>query len=173
MVIDCQAFDLLKAFAPWVAIIVTIIVLCIQIKRSRFSQSVDLILKLEQRFFESEEMIGIRKKAAETLRDNPSSPSSDIENVLDYFETIGLLVRRKALDKEMVWHTFYHWMHRYWLLSNQYIIEKRKSKPSLWEDYVNLENQIVDFERKKSKTNDDIDLSKEELEEFLKDECSL
>lgn len=172
MNIDCETLEGLKALAPWVAIGVTIIVLIVQIIRSRFAQSVDLILKLEQRFFGSEDMTEARKRAAEALRSSPSSPSSDIEDVLDFFDTLGLLVRRKALDKEMVWHTFYHWIHRYWLLSNAYITEKQKIKPTLWEDLTDLEKQIVSMERKRSKSNADIDLSEDDLKEFLNDECN-
>ena len=170
---DCETFDLLKALAPWVAIVLSVIILYVQLKRARFSQSVDLILKLEQRFNKDEDMIEARRKAAEALRVNPVSPSPDIEDVLDFFETLALLVRRKALDKEMVWHTFYYWMHRYWLLSKAYIREKQESKPTFWEDYVRLEEQVIAIERKKSKSNADIDLPKDEPEEFIREEGNL
>jgi len=169
----CETLDLLKTVAPWVAIILSIIILGFQLKRSRFSQSVDLILKLEERFSDSKAMIDKRKQAAKALRSNPSSPSSDIEDVLDFFETLGLLVRRKALDEEMVWNTFYHWLHRYWLLCESYIRTKQKTKLTLWGDYADLEKRLVDLEWKKTKRRDDIYLSNDELDEFLNDECDL
>jgi hypothetical protein len=169
----CETLDLLKSLAPWAAIVVSVIILYFQLKRSRFSQSVDLILKLEQRFNKDKDVIEARRKAAKAFHSNSGSPPSDIEDVLDFFETLGLLVRRKALDKEMVWHTFYYWMHRYWLLSKAYIREKQKSKPTFWKDYVRLEEQLTAIERKKSKLNTDIDLSKDELDVFLNDECNL
>jgi hypothetical protein len=175
-----ETLDLLKTLAPWIAIVVSIIAIIVsiiallaQLKRSRFSQSVDLILKLEERFSDSKAMKEKRQLAGEALRSNPSSPSSDIEDVLDFFETLGLLVRRKALDEEMVWNTFYHWLHRYWLLCEPYITEKRRTKLTLWGDYVNLEKRIVAIEWEKTKSRDDIDLSKQELDEFINDECNL
>jgi len=165
--------ETLKGFAPWVAIAVSIVVLWIQIRRARFAQSVDLILKLEQRFFESENMIEVRRKAAGALRTNRSSPASDVDDVLDFFETLGLLARKKALDKEMIWNTFYHWIHRYRLLLKDHILEKQETNSSIWEDLLALDNALVAIELKRSKSRFDIDIPEIELLEFLKDESNL
>ncbi len=66
---------------------------------ARFTQGVDLIIKYNERF--SGEFLPKRKKAALALlhgeRDN-----EQVYDILDFFEEIGLLVRRGAIDEEMV-----------------------------------------------------------------------
>ena len=173
MDIDCEIVEILKLLAPWVAIFVSIVVLIIQMRRARFSQSIDLTLKLEQRFSGSEDILKARKKAAETLQSNMSSPSTDVDDILDFFDTIGLLVRKKALDKEMVWHTFYYWLHRYSILLEDYIAKRRKTSPATWEDMVDLEKAVVSLELKRCKSKADIEITDDDLKEFLAEECSL
>ena len=98
-------WDAIKEIASWVAIGVSIIALWTQIRRSRFTQGVDLILKLENRF-EGNLIKSARKRAAKAILNNRKSPGGDVDDVLDFFEMVGLFYRRHALDEDMVWCTF-------------------------------------------------------------------
>jgi len=100
---------------------VAVLTLLSESKRSRFSLGIDLLLKLEERF-EGQEMLRIRRKAARSLL---KKSGDGIDDVLNFFKTIGLLVRKGALDGKMVWHSFSYWIHRYWLTTNEYIKEER------------------------------------------------
>jgi hypothetical protein len=72
----------------------------------RNSAMADIILKLDDRF--NNTLLPKRRKAAQALKRGPDEHDADIEDVLDFFETLGLLVRRHALDREVVWHTFFY-----------------------------------------------------------------
>jgi hypothetical protein len=74
-----------------------------QVRRARFNQSIDLLFRLEGDFFGPEKKLQ-RVKAA---RDLLAGQSLEAEPILDFFETMALLLRRGALDKEIVWHTFF------------------------------------------------------------------
>ena len=79
---------------------------------------------------------------------NPAEQcAKDADAVLDFFETIGYLLRRGALDEKMVWHTFFHWIMGYYQAAEEYINDKRKSEPTVWEDFVELQGRMGRIER--------------------------
>jgi len=87
-----------------------------------------------------------------------------------------LLVRRKALIEEFVWHSFLYWMRRYFLLCKDYIdtIQKKPDERSRWEDMVWLYPRLLRIEKEKNNCSDaDLKLSQEDLDNFLKEEVSL
>ena len=51
-----------------------------------------------------------------------------MEGVLDS----AFLVKKEALDKEMMWHAFYELVRPYYQVSEQYISDVRKHNPSIW-----------------------------------------
>ena len=89
-----------------IAVIVSIVALILQLRRSKFALSVELLQKLDERF-NCPDFYKKRKAAIESIK---SKTFSDIHEILDFFETIGLLLKRGAVDKEMVWSTFYWWI---------------------------------------------------------------
>lgn len=76
----------------------------------RVSLGVDVILRLEKQFDEND-MCEKRRRAARALQSGTSV--EDVEPVLDFFETVGLLLRRRVVDKEVVWNSFAYWVLRY------------------------------------------------------------
>jgi hypothetical protein len=82
-----------------------------------------------------------------------------------------LLVRRKALDKEVAWHSFFHWIHGYWTCSSEYIIEERRNNSSVYKDFVQLHQLMCDYEKDTNHlTDSELILSPDEIREFLDDE---
>ena len=150
-------------------VIVAILVLLFQIQRSAFSMSVDLTLKLDDRFNSD----SFRKLRIISAKGILRKEFHEAEEVFDFFETLGLLIRRGALDKEMVWSTFFYWIHRYWLASSDYILNAQKDDPSLWSDFKLLHEEVVQVEKKKRKiTDSDLFVTGEKIREFLKEELS-
>jgi hypothetical protein len=162
-----------NAIAAWSGLataVIAIIALLLESRRSRFSQAVDLILRLEERFT-TEPMVSSRRRAAIALR---SDNKADADDVLDFLEMIGLLMRRGALDETMVWHTFFYWIHRYSLAANSYIRAAQTEDPTRWEELVRLHRRVVDVEkRKRGCSNGDLQLSPEDLLGFLEEEATL
>ena len=101
-------YSALAAWAAVVAAAVAVYAIWAESRRSRFALGIDLFLRLEADF-RNDRMLTARRVASKALRsENPS----DADDVLDFFEMIGLLVRRGALDKHVVWHNFFYWIHR-------------------------------------------------------------
>jgi hypothetical protein len=103
-----------------------------QVRRARFTQSIDLLFRLENDFF-GEDMREQRSEAArQMLREAPDF--TEAEDILDFFETVALLSRKKALDRYMIWHTFYYWIDRYYEATKNHIEQRRKTDPTVWQD---------------------------------------
>jgi hypothetical protein len=150
-------------------VVVAIIALWSQILRSAFSMSVQLTIKLDEQF-NSDSFRILRSKGAKGILKNQYN---DAEEVFDFFETVGLLVRRHALDKEMVWCTFSHWIFNYWLVSSQYILSQQKDDPTVWAEFKQLHDVVMKVQKKKSGLPySELVLTPEDIKQFLKDEVS-
>jgi hypothetical protein len=113
-----------------------------QVHRARFNQSVDLLFRLENDFF------GPAKKLqrAKACRDLAEGHPLEAEPILDFFETMALLLRRGALDAEMVWHTFFYWIDNYYSALQPYIADRQKTDPLVWQDFIHLVQVVRDIQ---------------------------
>jgi hypothetical protein len=112
----------------------------------RFSNNANLILKFDEQF-NSDSFIKTRAKAAKAIKAIDRENKDDIEDVLDFFETVGLMVRRKGLDKEMVWHTFFYWIHGYCNNTEDLIASQRKLYPNRYCDIIELHSEMLCIEQ--------------------------
>src|SRR5208337_72241 len=95
--------------------------------------SANLISGLEEKFG-NETLKRSRRSAAEALLDHQNL--EDSEDVLDFFETVGLLNRLGALNDEMIHSTFFHWINLYWNAAADYVAKRRAESTSvLWVDF--------------------------------------
>lgn len=161
--------------ATWIALVsalVAIVGLWSQSRQSSFALSVDLLLKFNDRF-KSEEMRKIRKATAISILDKNNSEIYD--DVLEFFEMIGLLTRRGALDEKMVWHTFYYWIDGYWHSANKYITTDMKKDPTLWQDFSYLHKRVTAIENRERGCSDSEKKSslEDSLNDFLREESIL
>lgn len=118
--------------------------------------------------FNSEGMKINRKEAAKALLKKKDYEAAD--DVLDFFETIGLMTHRGALDEEMVWNTLFYWFDKYWEAAQPRIQEERKKHPEAWKELEYLEGRCLAIEKVKTKGHATKDVS---LEDFLTDESQL
>lgn len=142
-----------------------------QLRHSRFTLGVDIILQLEAAF-DSPEMGEARRQAAIALKADPNT--ADIEPVLDFFETIGVLVRRHAIDKELAWNSFSYWVLRYEALAREQIHARRKAETddTYYEEFDFLVKEMRAFETKKRRLKAPPFFSKTSLVDFLEEEIS-
>jgi hypothetical protein len=144
--------------------------LAVQIHRSRTSLGIELVLKLDDRF-NSKDFRTLRIKAVKSIMKNNFK---DAEEIYDFFETVGLLLRKRAIDKEMVWNTFFHWIHYYWIVGSDYIANEQRADSPAWEDFKHLHEQVIKVEKIRTKASDsELLLSAEDIKSFLKDESML
>jgi len=117
-----------------------------QIRLSRLTTSADLLLRLEDRF-DNEDFRETRFEAAKALKNITESNQGHIEDVLDFFETIGILVRKKVLNKELVWCSFFYWLHGYFIAGQELIKKQRKRFPSRYNELVTLHRKLLKIEK--------------------------
>jgi hypothetical protein len=66
-------------------------------------------------------------------------PDRIIVPIVDFFEEIGLCLKRQFLDAEFVWEMFGEWALYYWTLCGErYMREQRPVRPSVYENYRRL-----------------------------------
>lgn len=160
------------ALGAWIAVvglIIAIVALIAESRRSRFSLSVDLILKLDERF-NGELISKARKAAAKSISDKTYD---EVDDVLDFFEMIGMLTRHRALDEKMVWSMFSYWIYHYWYSTKEYVDETRKKTPTIWSYLAYLHKRMLAVDRRESGNADyEQAPTEEELKEFLEYEIS-
>ena len=126
--------------------IVALVAFTYQVHRARFNQSVDLLFRLEGDFFSSAAKKLQRAKAA---RDLAAGEPAEAEPILDFFETMALLLKRGALDEEMVWHTFFYWIDLYYAAAEPYIRARQARDPLFWKDLDGLATRVRRLQAKR------------------------
>jgi len=124
----------------------------------KLSLAADLSMKLDDRF-NTEDFRQIRSHAAQSLLS--SQKLVDAEDVFDFFETVGLLVRTGALTKDLAYNFFFHWINLYWVAGQGHIQEKRKVSKSLWEHFEYLYDIVRQSERIKDADSEDLKLAEQ------------
>jgi hypothetical protein len=120
--------------------------------------------------FDDEKMLTLRHKAALSIRDfrqGKGEISKDVENVLDFFETIGMLSKRGVIDNQIVWHSFHYWLRGYYWCAKDFIDKRRENEFTVYEDLIRLYQKTARYEG----DTDDIP-SKAELDEFIAEEIA-
>lgn len=156
---------------PWVpllGVLIACITLIIQVRRSRFSLSIDLLIKFNVEYT-NPEFRKLRWAAARSIHDRTYHEAG---RILDFFDIIGVLVRRKALDPELVWHSFFHPIHRYRRILDAHISAVRKEDPVKWADFVLLHQRLARIHvRKRGCSERDLELTQDDIDEFLRAEA--
>lgn len=174
-------YNLIIAITAVAGTIISIWAIIIESKSSRLLHSSDMILNLFESF-NNDEMRRARKASATYLlssMDNPNTdeqPNTDVEKVLDFFQLIGLLTRRGALDKQMVWSKFFYYLHPYHYAAEKYITTRRNIHEdiSLWADINKLHKRLISIEKHERQCPiTKISLDKDSIKKYLEEEILL
>lgn len=153
----------LAALISGIASLLAVIGLWVELRRSRVALMTETALRLEERFY-SPEMIATRQIAAKKLIDGDPY-NHELSEVLDFHATMTSLLKRRAIDRQLVLDLQEYWMIRYYLVSQPYITEARKYDPDSWVSLGELVDKLL------SKSNDN--LNPEALQLFLYEEARL
>jgi hypothetical protein len=107
-----------------------------QLNESRDLAKVQHLLDFVKQF-NSEPMVGLRKSVAEQRLQGNTEPDG-MDDILNFFETIGLLVRRDYLDTEDVWDSFSYWMFNVYVDFRQYIEREQQDDYTYYSDFCDL-----------------------------------
>lgn len=112
-------------------------------QRERFKLGIDLILKLGERF-ESEVMLKHRAAAAEALMAGDTKINLSVDAVFDFFEDVGFLLRRGAIDVEAIETFFSYWLKPYYRA--WYVYRARRPGNAVWNDFPAVGERVERFE---------------------------
>jgi hypothetical protein len=126
------------------------------------NNSVSLTIQLWDEFNNPSTMLPQRRQAATDLSRawqagaTPLPESDAFNNVADFFDTVGLWVRRDVLDQEMAWSVFWSKVSGYWVLGEcklNYVTDaqNRCGDATLWADFETLFNALSKEEETKSR----------------------
>ena len=150
---------IISAFAAVIAAFVAIY----QAYLSRITTGADILMRLEDRF-ENVEFCEKRKKAAYAILSITRANQGDIEDIFDFFETVGLLVDEGVLDEKLAWSSFFYWLHGYCYFAKDFLESQRKKFPSRYEKMVLLHERLTEIENSKKPVDES------EWSEFLNEE---
>ncbi len=133
-------------------------------EQNHFRISVEVLMRLDSQFDEPR-FKQKRKLAAQAILKN-NTKDDNIYDIMDFFETVGLMVRRDALDKEMVWSEFSDDIEGYWMGGSKLIRSEIQEDSTIYVEFRCL-----------YKTIDSISVSKGaekmDLKSFLQTESTL
>ncbi|MHB1832380.1 MAG: DUF4760 domain-containing protein [Acidiferrobacteraceae bacterium] len=172
-----MANESIVAWTPFVAVIVAACVPLYaaraQIKASRDVAGLQLFLQLVQKY--DGELHDTRERLGMLLCGGGSNaPVQDQETVLDFFETIGYLMRRKLIDRHLVLSEFSIPVQCYWNALAPYVHEARArydDDDSVYEETEWLYKFILAQERRR-RHNPAYTITKEAREQFFRTETS-
>lgn len=162
-------YNAIASIIGLVTALIAVTALGIESRRSRLTLQTDMLLRLDEKFYGTE-MRRVRQRAANNLIEG-ISPNYELEDLLDYFTTVGMLLERRAINLEMTYELYEYWITRFWHCSKNYIMEQREKNenPDAWLVLERLVNDI-DVHRKRKGLKE---ISEDGLKRFLKSEASI
>src|SRR6266700_3561431 len=151
-----------------VAAVVALLVGYRQLKEFHSEAQVQHLLALEQKF-EQEPILTYRRGLAEKRLKNEEDPEEQYP-LLDFFETVGLLVRRGYLDESDVWNTFSYSVLILNADSRQIIEQLQREDPNSYLEFTALVERLQRIEANKHGTS--AHPSNEEITDYWKQELS-
>ncbi len=162
-------WNLVSGFGTLIAALAAAIALIQQSRLTRFSIGTELLMTLEERFEDNEKMRGYRKRAALALLEGEIA--TELDMVIDFFESIGTYLRKGMLDDYIIYCMFYTRAMGYWVGSEEYVNETRAKDRTIWENYEYLIKRLRKIEaRMQGKPLKNINMSSEDVNMFLKNE---
>ena len=138
-----------------------------QLSQSRESEKVKHLVDFNKEF-DCDPMAQWRKNVAEQRLKGVAFPDEALR-LLDFFETIGLLVRRGYLDAEDVWSTFSYWIFNIYSDFRDEIEQIQRDDENYYNDFCSLLERLRKIEHDAGSSDDRP--SKEEIQEFWSDEA--
>jgi hypothetical protein len=166
-----QWAQLIVAVFTGAGVIIALAAIFSQGRAARFSATVENLWRFDDQLH-GPDMCRERVAAAKALDAGKHVP--EIVDVLNFFEFVGLMVRKGALDTDAANSNFGYWAIRYWYQCQRRIAEDRVTDPTSWKDFERLKDACEKLEAKHHRIHKDrVQLSADDLKGFLREEQSL
>lgn len=139
-------------------------------QRIVFTAGLDTLWHFQDQW-NSDAMFDVRSGAAAALLDG--QPTRDVDDVLDFFDQLALLLNRGAVDEELVCYEFYWPLANYWFASQDYVGQVRRKAPHSWEHLEHVVGRVLAVEaRRRHLTKADVVPATAQIQEFLTAEAT-
>jgi hypothetical protein len=142
-----------------------------QLSAAHAGAQIQHLLQLDQRYSQ-DPMVGYRKQYADKrIRSESEGPFPEVERLLDFFETVALLVNRGYLKDTDVWETFSLYIFPLYADARETVEQDRRDDPT---EYSNLVSLVARLERIEAAQHGTANKqSKEDIEDFWASEASI
>ena len=137
-----------------------------QLRQAREQTKIQHLVQFE-REFSSEPLITYRCELAKKRSEGKREPS-ELYQILDFFETVGLLVRRGYLDASDVWSTFGYTVIILFADSRELVRDLQQEDPTSYSDFRLLADTMRKIETAEGGTSEIP--SAEEIQDFWREE---
>jgi hypothetical protein len=169
-----QIAALSAAGGQWAVVLVTWWLVKGQLSTAKEQRNTQLFLELRKEF-DRDPLSSARKVFAAHLLDDKPHDEINQQAILTFFEDMGMLCRRKCLDREMVWDTFGHFAKMWWSACRDYTAQERaklNDDPFFFRDFEYLVEQICEDDiKQRHKTRAALEPSQSEVKAFLETEA--
>jgi len=143
------------ALATWVLVAGTLLAVWWQVSEQRRIHAYEFMMKLAAQF-ESLEMKKHRKELATQLLAGPLPPGTNesARQVMSFFDTVGMLMAKRMLDKTNAWFEFGFVVLRYHgaLADRLASVRKEYADDTLHADFDHLYRVLLEIERQQRRT---------------------
>ena len=165
------------AFGTWVLVIGTLVAVWWQVRQQREINSANTVMRLHDRF-ESSIMRNHRIQLSTVLSSGETINQRD-DQILVFFETLGLLTHQGILNVDMIWNEFCWETVRYYAALTRptnRIAQLREDShdKTLYSEFEWLNKRLLEIDCKKRGVGQEVVLPNQlEIKSFLEDECNL
>lgn len=119
--------------------------------------------------FRTEPMIKYRKAYAEKRLRGVTDPDEEYR-LLNFFESVGLLVNHGYLNDRDVWEEFSYWIFPLYADTRSAVVQEQENDPTEYTNFIALERRLEPIQQAQHGT---ILPSKKDLQDFWQDEATL
>jgi hypothetical protein len=165
--------------ATWVAVIGAIGAVWVQGTWTRRTLSAEVFTRLNERW-DSPTFRARRRVLAMELGSKKAEDVAPalVEDVIDFFEDLGVMLRKKWIDEDSCWNSFASSARHYWKACGEtYVVDyrRRAQDATYFSEFEFLKKRMDEVEKQKrgKSTVGEIELTSTNVKEFLAIEVSL
>ncbi|MBI5354776.1 MAG: hypothetical protein HZB50_19200 [Chloroflexi bacterium] len=172
-------YSALSAWATAITVLIAVIAIWLEARRTAVSRGVDILMKYSSEF-SSDEFLTRRQRFAKILKKKMKGKLTRKDQnelvalatfFLDHYEVIGFLLRKKILDKQLVYVYYSYTLIGYWRFLKEVIDTYKKDEPTLWEDAEWLHHEFVKLYKKRVPAGA-VELTDNKIKDFIETELS-
>ena len=139
------------ALGSWVLVVGTLVILYWQTRQTQQLHSANAVMALRDRFDAPRSRRARRELASALLAGTEELPNIEVPL---FFELLGVLTHRGALDEELVWHAFGGWVSNYFYALRHPIDRVARSRklfsdPLIFGEFEWLSEEMLRIDRRR------------------------